>query len=204
MLWGFTIWMILMLITNLISFFFSPDSYTFQFDLYKFIPLLLVSLLFIPLQAAFEEIIFRGYIMQGIGSYTGSRWITLIVSSLIFAFLHKENPEMWKYGQIMFLNYLCIALIWGLVTILDDGAEISIGMHIANNLFIGLFITEKGAAFETDAIFETSHSDPYWGLLFLFVSGIISLLFFGRKYKWKLSTLCKKVEKPTNNSASVN
>lgn len=200
---GFLCWFLLMGGTSLIVYFLHPEQFTYQFDINKFIPLLVISIIFIPLQAAFEEILFRGYIMQGIGTFTKSRWIAIIVSSLLFALLHNNNPEMDKYGQIMFFSYLSMAIIWAVISVLDDGIEIPIGMHFANNLFISLFTSEKGAAFETDAIFEISHSNPYLGLLLLLLSGTLCIIYFKTIYKWDFKTLQKKVEKPTNNTPSV-
>ena len=201
--WGFLVWSVLMLLAAVLNYLLYPEDFSFQFEVTKFIPLIFISLIFIPLQATFEEIIFRGYIMQGVARLIGYRWVALFVSSFVFTIMHMENPEITKYGQIMFFNYLAMALIWGVITILDDGIEIPIGMHIANNIFISVFTTERGAAFETYAVFEVAESDPYMGLLSIMISGLLVIIFFYKKYKWDFSILNKKVEKPIDNTTSV-
>jgi len=52
-----------------------------------------VSLLFIPLQSATEEIIFRGYFNQGLTHLLRSKWIAFALTSLAFMALHLSNPE---------------------------------------------------------------------------------------------------------------
>lgn len=200
---GFFIWLLFISFTTLVSYLLCPEDFALQFNLSKFIPLLIISIIFIPLQATFEEVIFRGYLMQGIGTFTGYRWIALLVSSILFMLLHMRNPEVGRHGTIMFFNYMAMALIWGIITLLDDGAEIPIGMHVANNLFICLFTSQRGAVLETDAIFEVSESDPYISLAVLTVAGLLIIAYFYRKYQWNFSILNKKLDKPTDNMTSV-
>src|SRR5690606_13994672 len=54
-----------------------------NFDLSKFILLVVISLLLFPIQIGFEEYFFRGYLMQQIGIYTKSVWIPLIITSVL-------------------------------------------------------------------------------------------------------------------------
>ena len=49
---------------------------------------LMVILLTSPLQAAAEEIFFRGYLMQALGSLVARPWFGVVVSALVFALLH--------------------------------------------------------------------------------------------------------------------
>lgn len=194
--WGFLIWGILILGADIYSYVSYPEDFTLIFNIYKFIPLLIISFLFFPLQVALEEVVFRGYLMQAVGMLTGYRWVALLVSSFLFACLHMDNPEILKYGQIMFFQYLLAGLIWGLIAVLDDGIELAIGMHAANNIFISLFATEKGTVFETDAIFEVGKGDPVTGLLITLLCGSIAVAICYKKYNWNFGTLFKKVEKP--------
>ena len=49
---------------------------------------LAVIVLTSPIQAAAEEIFFRGYLMQALGSLVRAPWFGVVVSSVVFALLH--------------------------------------------------------------------------------------------------------------------
>lgn len=201
---SFILWFGLMGIHTAVALFLRPDDFTLQFDISKFIPLLIISLALIPLQTTFEEVMVRGYLAQGVGTLTKSRWMALLLPALLFTVLHITNPEVREYGMaIMLTTYFTMALIWGLTSILDDGIEIGIGMHAANNIFISLFTSQQGAAFETHSVFEIAKSNPYIALLELIVMGSITIFIFYKKYNWTFTTLNKKIEKPDTSSPSV-
>lgn len=201
---SFALWFGIMSIYTIIAYFIAPSEFTLQFDLSKFILLFLISILFIPLQTTFEEILLRGYLAQEVAMLTRSRWLALLIPALAFAMMHIANPEIEKYGMgVMLSTYFAMAFIWGLTTILDDGIEISMGMHAANNIFISLFTTQRGAAFETDAVFEITHSDPHIALAELVGMGFLVILICYKKYNWSFATLNKKIENPEKPSPSV-
>lgn len=201
---GFAIWFILMGIYTIVSLIIRPDDLTLQFNIDRFIPLLIISIILIPLQTTFEEVMVRGYFAQGVGTLTRNRWLALILPALFFSLLHIANPEIEEYGMgIMLATYFTMALILGLTSILDDGIELAMGMHAANNLFICLFTSQQGAAFETYAVFEIAKSNPYVALVELIVMGAIILGICYRKYNWSFATLNKKIEKADEASSTV-
>lgn len=201
---GFGVWFGLLVIVTGAQLLIDPDQLLFQFDLASFIPLFFISVLLIPLQTTFEEVLVRGYLAQGVGSRTRSRWLALIIPALIFTSLHFANPEIREHGFfVMTLTYLSMSLIWGVISILDDGIELTIGMHAANNLFISLFTSQKGAAFETHAVFEVLSSNPWVDLAVLLISGGLVVAFFYRKYNWSWKTLNIRVEKREEASVEV-
>lgn len=82
-----------------------------------------------PLQAAAEEVFFRGYLLQALGSATGKAWIGIIGSALVFALLHGvQNPAL-------FANRLAFGVLAGWLVWRTGGLEAAIGVHVANNLF---------------------------------------------------------------------
>lgn len=203
-LFSFGLWFSIMAILTLISLILSPENTMLQFDLSKFIPLIIISIILIPLQTTFEEIMMRGYLAQGIALVTRCRWISFLFPAIIFAILHIGNPEITKHGVgIMLASYFAMAAIWGITSILDDGIELSIGIHAANNLFISLFTTQQGAAFETYAVFEIVETNPYIALLELVLMGTLVIFICYRKYKWSFGTFNKKIEKPHQATSSI-
>ena len=59
----------IIVLTTFVSYIISPDDYIFNFELKPFLILCLVSILLIPFQTSWEEYIFRGYLMQGLGNF---------------------------------------------------------------------------------------------------------------------------------------
>ncbi len=71
--WGkiffaFFAWMGISLLAEGFNYFLAPENYSWNFKLNTFIPLLLLCIFILPLQTSFEELFFRGYLMQGIGT----------------------------------------------------------------------------------------------------------------------------------------
>jgi len=117
----------------------DPSNFSINNKSVSLIILSVISVLFIPFQAAFEEILFRGYLMQGFTVLVRNKWFPLIMTSVLFALMHGLNPEVKEYGFFtMMPQYILFGLIFGIVTILDDGVEAAIGAHTANNVFFHL------------------------------------------------------------------
>lgn len=98
---------------------------------------LLVVLLLTPLQAAGEEYVFRGYLLQAFGGLFGSRVMAVLLSALLFALAHGLG-QSWP----IFIDRLAFGLVAGALVILTGGLEAGIAMHVLNNfLAFGLALT---------------------------------------------------------------
>ncbi|MBL7473399.1 CPBP family intramembrane glutamic endopeptidase [Robertkochia sediminum] len=164
----------------------SPENYEWNFDLARFTKLAVVAILLIPLQTSFEEYFFRGYLMQGIGVYSGNRWLPLVLTSLLFGLLHIGNPEVGKLGYGIMLYYIGTGFFLGILTLMDKGLELALGFHAANNLFTALLVTANWTAFQTPSVLRDV-SEPSMGfdvLIPIFVVFPILLWIFGKRYKW--------------------
>ena len=193
---GAACWASLMLAYYAVDYALNPSNYVFQFNLSSFIPLVIISLLLIPLQTSFEELSFRGYFAQGMAALTKNRWAALIVPSVIFGLIHITNPEVKEFGfWIAMPQYILFGMVFGLVSILDDGIELAMGVHAANNVFLSLFITHSSSALQTSAVFSVNEIDPVKELVVLSIMAVVLVLFFYKKYNWSFSVLNKKVEK---------
>lgn len=172
----------------------APGEYEFRFNFAAFIPLFLIILIMMPFQTSIEEILFRGYLAQGVAKWTKSRWCALIIPSVLFALMHCANPEVKEFGFWLAMpNYLIMGLILGLVSILDDGIEIALGIHFINNALSALLVTHKSSALQTDALFLLKDMDPVWSIISVSIAGIITIAILQRIYKWNFSILNKKV-----------
>lgn len=151
---SFSLWFGLMLLMELVNYLRSPESYVWNFQPAPFFLLLVIAIFLIPLQTSFEEIFIRGYIMLGLGLLFKNRWAPIIISSLIFAALHGANPEIRQFGMAKMLSYyFLIGLFFAIIAVMDDGLEIPLGFHAANNIFAATMVTFKGSALQTPALF---------------------------------------------------
>jgi uncharacterized protein len=161
-----------------------PESYTWTFDPASFVPLLVVCLLMVPLQSAGEELLFRGYLMQGLGLVVRRGWAALLVTSLLFAAVHLGNPEMARFGQSFVLYYVGIGIVLGLATVLDDGLEVAIGAHVANNLWGALVVSFPGSVLDTPALLRMEGVPPEVMAALGGATAVTSLVVLGILLDW--------------------
>ena len=141
----------------------------------------------IPLQTSFEEYLFRGYLMQGIGVLAKNRWLPLVITSVIFGALHFFNPEVDKIGNIIMVYYIGTGFFLGIMTLMDEGMELALGFHAGNNLVTALLVTADWTVFQTNSVLKDV-SDPSAGLDILAPVLIVYPIFLGImawRYKWK-------------------
>tara|TARA_B110001450_G_scaffold46575_1_gene43278 strand:+ start:7393 stop:8343 length:951 start_codon:yes stop_codon:yes gene_type:complete len=181
LLWGgITIFMIVL------DYQLSPENYQWNFEFNKFIVLVIIAVLLVPIQTSFEEYLFRGYLMQGIGIAAKNKWVPLLVTSFIFGMMHIANPEVAKIGYIIMVYYIGTGLFLGILTLMDEGMELALGFHAANNLITALLVTANWTAFQTDSILKDM-SEPTAGvdvLIPVIVVFPILLFIFSKKYQW--------------------
>ncbi len=182
---SFSLWFFFNLIFLAISYALEPESYQFQFNITAFIPLLIIALIFIPIQTSFEEYFFRGYFMQFMAFISKNRAVALFSTSIIFGLMHFSNPEVSSMGFSIMIFYIGCGLALAIMTLMDDGLELALGFHAANNLFGALFITTESAVFQTDALFVfDGESNIYEIFIQVFIIFPILLYIFSKKYNW--------------------
>ena len=184
--YGFFIWGIVAVVITYNSILLAPENFIWNFNATPFFLLVAISFIFIPFQTGFEELLFRGYFMQGIGILAKNRWVPLVVTSLVFGLLHGTNPEVAKLGQITMVFYIGTGLFFGIVTLMDEGTEIALGLHAVNNITAAFFVTTDWTVFQTDALYiDTSEPSVSWEMFVpVFIVYPIMLFLFSKKYGW--------------------
>ena len=183
---SFSVISLILFFYTISSFFALPDEYTIQFNLTDFLILLLIAVIFIPIQTSLEEYVFRGYLMQGFGVLAKNKWVPLFITSFLFGMLHYYNPEIMKLGSILLVHYIATGLFLGIITLMDDGMELALGFHAGNNLIIALMVTSDWTVFQTSSIFKYI-GEPNAIYMSLFSTVIIYpllLFYFSKKYNW--------------------
>lgn len=183
---SFGIWAFFQLIVTFGSYLIYPEDFKWNFDFQAFWPFLLFAIVLIPLQTSFEEYFFRGYFMQYLGFKLKSRGIALFVTSILFGLLHFQNPEVGHLGYGIMIFYIGTGLFLGILTLMDDGLELSLGFHAANNLITALLVTSDHSVFQTNAILKDVSTETSILSICFMVLVIYSLLLllFAKKYKW--------------------
>ena len=129
---------------------------------------------------------FRGHLMQGLGIMAKNRWVPLIITSILFGIMHAANPEVGKLGYGIMVFYIGTGFFLGILTLMDEGLELALGFHAANNLTAALLVTADWTAFQTNSIYKDV-SEPTFGwdiLIPVLVIYPILLFVFSKKYGW--------------------
>jgi uncharacterized protein len=131
--------------------------------------LLVIVLLMTPLQAAGEEYLFRGWIMQNVGAWFARPMVglvaSLIVSAAAFSAAHL-SPDPWILGTIA-----CLGLAAGIATWRTGGLEAAIAIHAVNNVLSYVVVMIFGGWSEA-FVRPQSTGTPMMLVLALAVSGI--------------------------------
>ena len=184
---GFSLIGVFIIGVTIVDYFYNPEDYTLNFNLVPFLILATIGIILVPIQTSFEEIYFRGYLMQGLGVIFKNRAVPFILTSVGFGMLHFFNPEVDKIGNIIMLSYIGTGFLLAIFALMDEGLELSMGFHAANNLVTALLVTADWTAFQTESIF-ISLAEPSANFEVLFPVLIIYpiyIIVLAKIYKWK-------------------
>lgn len=181
---GLVLWIVVLAIFNLPDLIFNSQNYQKNFDLGSFAILLVLCLLVFPMQASFEEILFRGYLMQGFSLLSKKPWVSLLLTSLIFGSVHILNGTDLYMDLSIVASTFIMGLMLGVIALGDNGIETAMGIHIANNLYISLFFNSADSGLgELPSLVTAPASDPFSGIPFMILAALIvlTILFWNRK-----------------------
>ncbi|MFF5471595.1 CPBP family intramembrane glutamic endopeptidase [Streptomyces achromogenes] len=124
---------------------------------------LAMLLVLVPLQAAAEEYVFRGWLTQTAGAFLRSPWAALVPQAVLFAAAHGWGTA-WGFADLLVFGMCAGWLTWR-----TGGLEASIALHAVNNLFafgVSAAVVDGLASDETAA-------DAGWQTVVLDVAGIV-------------------------------
>ena len=157
-----------------------------QTDMSAYFKLLLITLIFVPFQAASEELLCRGYLNQALIKYLRSPWLVFLITSGGFALLHIGNSEsvgqMGPYLASIFLfgMAMCVLLYF------EGGIESAIGAHIANNIFVFAILGYEDPLLPNTALYTLGEPVIGWsdfGLDCVITTILIALIIWANR-KW--------------------
>ncbi|SOD92203.1 CPBP family glutamic-type intramembrane protease [Spirosoma fluviale] len=184
MLFAFGVVLGLSAIVEAISYLTDPANYYLSLTWRQFIPALLFGVVFITGQVLAEEALNRGYILQAFGVATKNVPITALITILSFAGPHWSNIDGDKTVS---MTYFCsFGLLLVVTTLLDNGVEVSTGIHTANNVFSMLIVNAPSDSFPAPSVFSTRQLTFDWlSVLTIWASYLILLAILTRKYRWR-------------------
>ena len=197
---AFSVWGLLLVALVLAEYFLFPGEIRIQldgksdvFNFSGFFISLLIMVIFMPVQTGLEEVVFRGYLIQGLAQVVKNGYVPLIITSILFGLAHMSNPEVKAYGWPIMLTYFCaFALFMGALTLLDEGLELAFGIHFANNIISSVLVSSPNSVIKTYSVFETKSQDPYSEIWAWLGMATITFLIFWLKYRWKNFSLIIK------------
>jgi len=156
-------------------------------NVWEYLTFLLFAIVLIPCQAGFEEIFFRGYILQRLMLFGRRKWFLVPVSGLLFAAVLMANPEPWAYGLVpYFISLFLFGAFAALITLFDGGIELAVGFHALNNLFITLVANTEVSAVPSPSLFVVpiDRYDLFPSLLVDIIAYALAAAIFNLRYRW--------------------
>ena len=153
----------------------------------EYITFFLFAVVLTTYQAGFEEIFFRGYLLQGLSLIARNRVVITIVSSVLFVLPHLANPEPFEYGFAPYATSLFMfALFMTVIVLVDGGIELAIGYHALNNLWIGLIANTEVTALQTPSllIVPIERYAMFPDVPVHLIIYIVFLVILNKKYQW--------------------
>jgi len=195
---GGGVWFAILTASTLISLVIDPRGLDITFNPNTFILLLVLSLLVFPIQASFEELFFRGYLMQGFGLLSKKPIVPLIITSVIFASLHYFNGSYTLLSVDIVLQVFILGLTLGIITLGENRLETAMGVHISNNIFASVIVNSPDNFGQNMPSLFTDYAppDPLYNTLGMIAFALILLVivFWGKKedlfrvFRWKNSS----------------
>lgn len=109
--YAFLFWLGLSLCFEGILYSITPENYSFNLQLNTFLPLLALCILILPIQTSFEELFFRGYLMQGIGITQVNYVLCTIGTGILTYLLYKMTNGAMMSTDLSELMHTVMSLV---------------------------------------------------------------------------------------------
>ena len=179
---GAAVMALLLVVTGVPDFILNNSSYSWSFDVARFIPYLLVAFTLIPIQTTAEEVFYRGWIQQRLENGRRSIWVVSIIGGVLFALPHLGNPEVSGNLLLPILGYGSTGFMFTWVTMRDQSMGLAVGAHAANNILAGLLVSSADSALPAASLWVTPEIE--WGPA-AFFSILFIPLFIWLTGKWR-------------------
>jgi len=121
------------------------------------LPLLLV-------QTSAEELVFRGYLQQQLAARFSSRWVWMVLPSVVFGLLHYDAGGLKSNAWLMVVDTAIIGFIAADLTARTGSLGAAITFHFCNNFF-AMFLMSIDGSMKGLALYVAPYSAADEGML---------------------------------------
>jgi uncharacterized protein len=177
---GFGVWFGLVALMSLVEALVYPGRYVWTLNLSRFLPFLILALIFIPIQTSAEELFFRGYLLQEFGLRQKNIWVLSSISGLLFGLPHLLNPEATVNYPLLGFYYFAFGFCLAFISLRDGKLELALGAHAANNLFSVIIANYTITALPSPSLFTIKVLDAVYSVpVAILGMAIFMFLFIG-------------------------
>jgi uncharacterized protein len=120
----------------------------------EFVIVSLLLLVLVPLQAAAEEYVCRGWLLQAVGAVVRAPWLPIGVQAAVFAAIHGAGTA-WGLADLVVFG-----AVTGWLAVRTGGLEAGIALHVVNNLMAMIGSAAFGALVSDETV-----ADAPWQIL---------------------------------------
>jgi len=146
-----------------------------------FLPLALLGLL---IQTGAEEILFRGYLQQQLAARFLTRWVWMVLPSILFGLVHYAPAEMGDSAWLLVFATGFFGLLLADLTARSGSIGLAWGLHFANN-FVAMLIFTTGEALDGLAPFRLPFGPQDGGIMgwmvLMDIAGMVLVYFLCRR-----------------------
>ncbi len=95
------------------------------------VPAVVLAIL-VPFDAAAQEYVFRGWLLQAFGAYLRSPWPGIVISAALFSLMHPAARQSLPAA----VYYGVFGIVTGALTIRTGGVEAGLALHTLHNLVL--------------------------------------------------------------------
>ncbi len=123
------------------------------FDLGTLVLLAAIGFVGIFIQAASEELLFRGYLTQFVRRFSRNKYLFIGIPMLLFAAPHAGNIAQYRGNVLVLGPYLLAGALYGWAAWRSGSLWMAVALHLANNYTSLVFVGTKGDALPSAAPF---------------------------------------------------
>ena len=131
-----------------------PIEYNPAFDWTVLLPVALIGMVGILIQAGSEELFFRGYLTQFVRRFTKNPYVFISIPALLFALPHITNISELGGGLLVLTPYLVSGLLYAWAAWRTGSLWMALGLHWGNNYTSLVLIGTKGDVLPSAAPFQ--------------------------------------------------
>jgi membrane protease YdiL (CAAX protease family) len=146
----------------------------FSTDVPTYLLSVLIVVLLVPIQAATEEYLYRGVLLQSVGAWVRFAPVTIVVSAVLFGLSHAY--DVWGI-----LSIVAMGIGFAYAAIRTGGLEAGIALHTVNNI-AAFVVTGTGMFGPTGITEDTGGPGGLVGQIVTVVLWVLGVEWFARRH----------------------